>query len=142
AGSELVNKGGLALLYTMIAMLIYVIFRFHWKLATGAILALVHDSIITLGIFSLTNMDFDLTVLAALLTIIGYSINDTIVVFDRIRENFPRMRKATPIEVANAAINQTLSRTVITSGVTLLAVLALFLLGGQTLHGFAFALLV
>ncbi|MGN8159187.1 protein translocase subunit SecF [Salinisphaera sp. RV14] len=141
-GSELVNKGALALLYTVIAILIYVIFRFHWKLATGAVAALVHDIVVTLGVFSLTHMDFDLTVLAALLAVLGYSLNDTIVVYDRIRENFRRMRKATPKEVANAAINQTLARTLMTSGTTLMTLLALFFLGGPVIHGFAAALLV
>lgn len=141
-GSELINKGGLALLYTLIAILIYVLSRFHWKLAVGAVVALVHDIIITLGFFSLTSMDFDLTVLAALLAVLGYSINDTIVVYDRARENFRRMRKATPREVANAAINQTLARTLMTSGTTIMTLLALFFLGGPTIHGFAAALLV
>lgn len=141
-GSELINKGGLALLYTLIAILVYVLSRFHWKLAVGAVVALVHDIIITLGLFSLTPMDFDLTVLAALLAVLGYSINDTIVVYDRARENFRRMRKATPKEVANAAINQTLARTLMTSGTTIMTLLALFFLGGPSIHGFAAALLV
>ncbi|WP_423823658.1 protein translocase subunit SecF [Salinisphaera sp. SPP-AMP-43] len=141
-GNELINKGGLALLYTVIAILIYVIFRFHWKLATGAVVALVHDILITLGVFSLTHMDFDLTVLAALLAVLGYSLNDTIVVFDRIRENFRRMRKATPKEVVNASVNQTLARTLMTSGTTIMTLLALFFLGGPVIHGFAAALLV
>lgn len=141
-GKELVNKGGLALIYTIIAILAYVIIRFHWKLASGAVLALVHDILITLGVFSLTSMDFDLTVLAALLAVLGYSLNDTIVVYDRIRENFRRMRKSTPTEVVNAAVNQTLSRTIMTSGVTMLTLLALFFLGGPVIHGFAAALLV
>ena len=141
-GDELINKGGLALLYTVIAILIYVIVRFHWKLAAGAVAALVHDVLITLGVFSLFHLDFDLTVLAALLAVIGYSLNDTIVVFDRIRENFRRMRKATPVEVVNASINQTLSRTLMTSGTTILTLLALFFLGGEVIHGFATALLI
>lgn len=141
-GSELVNKGGLALLYTVIAILIYVIVRFHWKLATGAVAALVHDIVITLGIFSLTGMEFDLTVLAALLAVLGYSLNDTIVVYDRVRENLRRMRKATPIEVVNASVNQTLARTLVTSGTTIMTLLALFFLGGPAIHGFAAALLV
>lgn len=141
-GSELVNKGGLALLYTVIAILIYVIVRFHWKLAAGAVAALVHDILITVGIFSLTSMDFDLTVLAALLAVLGYSLNDTIVVYDRVRENLRRMRKATPIEVVNASVNQTLARTLVTSGTTILTLLALFFLGGPAIHGFAAALLV
>lgn len=141
-GSELVNKGGLALLYTVIAILIYVIVRFHWKLAAGAVAALVHDIVITLGLFSITHMDFDLTVLAALLAVLGYSLNDTIVVYDRVRENFRRMRKATPTEVVNASVNQTLARTLMTSGTTILTLLALFFLGGPVIHGFAAALLV
>jgi len=141
-GDELVNKGGLALLYTVIAILIYVIVRFHWKLAAGAVAALVHDITITLGVFSLFHLDFDLTVLAALLAVLGYSLNDTIVVFDRIRENFRRMRKATPMEVVNASVNQTLARTLMTSGTTILTLLALFFLGGEVIHGFATALLI
>jgi len=141
-GDELVNKGALALLYTVIAILIYVIVRFHWKLAAGAVAALVHDVFITLGVFSLFHLDFDLTVLAALLAVLGYSLNDTIVVFDRIRENFRRMRKATPAEVVKASINQTLARTLMTSGTTILTLLALFFLGGEVIHGFATALLV
>lgn len=141
-GDELVNKGALALLYTVIAILIYVIVRFHWKLAAGAVAALVHDVFITLGVFSLFHLDFDLTVLAALLAVLGYSLNDTIVVFDRIRENFRRMRKATPDEVVKASINQTLARTLMTSGTTILTLLALFFLGGEIIHGFATALLV
>ncbi|ROO33637.1 protein translocase subunit SecF [Salinisphaera orenii] len=141
-GDELVNKGGLALLYTVIAILIYVIVRFHWKLAAGAVAALVHDITITLGVFSLFHLDFDLTVLAALLAVLGYSLNDTIVVFDRIRENFRRMRKATPVEVVNASVNQTLARTLMTSGTTILTLLALFFLGGEVIHGFATALLI
>lgn len=140
--SNLASKGSLALLYTVFAILIYVIFRFHWKLAVGAILALVHDVVIALGVFSLTTMKFDLTVLAGLLAVLGYSLNDTIVVYDRVRENFRRMRKATPKEVANAGVNQTLARTLMTSGTTIMTLLALFFLGGPTLHGFATVLLV
>lgn len=139
---DLFNKGGLALLYTLIGILIYLIFRFHWKLAAGAVIGLIHDLIITVGLFSISGLDFDLTVLAAILAVLGYSVNDTVVVYDRIRENTRRMRKASPNEVVNAAINQTLSRTVITSGVTLLAVLALFFLGGASIHGFAFTMIV
>ncbi len=141
-GEELVNRGGLALLYTMIAILIYVIVRFHWKLATGAVVALAHDLIVTVGVFSLFQWDFDLTVLAALLAVLGYSINDTIVVFDRGRENFRRMRKATPFEVMNSSVNQTLGRTLMTSLTTLLTVAALFVLGGEAVHGFATALMI
>ncbi len=140
-GQNLLNKGGLAFLYTVIAILIYVIFRFHWKLALGAVAALIHDIIITMGVFSVTSMQFNLTVLAAVLAVLGYSLNDTIVIFDRIRENFRRMRKATPVEVVDVSINQTLARTVITAGTTLLTLFALFFLGGQIIHGFAAALL-
>jgi len=141
-GDELFNKGGLALLYTVIAILIYVIARFHWKLAAGAVAALVHDILITVGVFSLFHLDFDLTVLAALLAVLGYSLNDTIVVYDRIRENFRRMRKATPVQVINASVNQMLARTLMTSGTTILTLLALFFLGGEVIHGFATALLI
>lgn len=141
-GKELTNKGGLALLYAMIGILIYVIIRFHWKLSVGSVAALFHDVIITIGIFSLFHIQFDLTVLAALLAVIGYSLNDTIVVFDRIRENFRRMRKATPDEVVNASINQMLARTLMTSGTTMLTLIALFTLGGEAIHGFATALLI
>lgn len=141
-GSDLISKGSLAVLYTLIAILIYVLSRFHWKLGVGAVVALAHDIIVTLGFFSLTSMDFDLTVLAALLAVLGYSINDTIVIYDRIRENFRRMRKASTREVVNAAINQTLARTLMTSGTTLLTLAALFFLGGPVIHGFSTALLV
>lgn len=141
-GQDLLNKGGLAFLYTVLAILIYVIVRFHWKLALGSVVALVHDIVITVGVFSVTGMAFDLTVLAAILAVLGYSLNDTIVIFDRIRENFRRMRKATPEEVINASINQTLARTIVTAGTTLLTLLALFFLGGQIIHGFAATLLV
>lgn len=141
-GDELISKGGLAVLYTLIAILVYVLSRFHWKLGLGAVVALAHDIVVTLGVFSWTSMDFDLTVLAALLAVLGYSINDTIVVYDRIRENFRRMRKATPAQVVNAAINQTLARTLMTSLTTLLTLAALFFLGGPVVHGFSAALLV
>ena len=141
-GKELMNKGGLALLYALIGILIYVIVRFHWKLSVGSVAALGHDVIITMGIFSLLRIEFDLTVLAALLAVIGYSLNDTIVVFDRIRENFRRMRKADPENVVNASINQMLARTLMTSGTTMLTLIALFSLGGEVIHGFATALLI
>lgn len=140
-GEELTNKGGLALLYALIGILIYVIFRFHWKLAVGAVAALGHDVMITLGLFSLLQIEFDLTVIAALLAVIGYSLNDTIVIFDRIRENFRRMRKATPQEVVNASINQTLARTLMTGLTTLLVLLALLFIGGEALEGFSIALI-
>ncbi|MDT0619160.1 protein translocase subunit SecF [Salinisphaera sp. P385] len=140
-GEELTNKGGLALLYALIGILIYVIFRFHWKLAVGAVAALAHDVVITLGLFSLLQIEFDLTVIAALLAVIGYSLNDTIVIFDRIRENFRRMRKATPQEVVNGSINQTLARTLMTGLTTLLVLLALLFIGGEALEGFSIALI-
>ncbi|HFC54184.1 MAG TPA: protein translocase subunit SecF, partial [Gammaproteobacteria bacterium] len=141
-GEELTNDGGLAMLYALIGILIYVALRFEYRFAVGAVAALIHDVIITLGIFSLLQLDFDLTVLAAILAIIGYSLNDTIVVFDRIRENFIKLRTGTPLEVMNISINQTLARTLMTSFTTLLVVVALFLFGGELIHGFATALLV
>ncbi len=141
-GEELREDGGLAVLYALIGILIYVALRFEYRFALGAIIALVHDVIITVGFFSLTRIPFDLTVLAAVLAVIGYSLNDTIVVYDRIRENFRRMRKGTPVEVINASINQTLSRTIITSLTTLLVLIALASFGGEVIHGFALALIV
>lgn len=141
-GGELVEKGGLALIYTLIAILVYVLFRFEWRFAVGSIIAAAHDVLLTFGFFSLTQLEFSLPVLAAVLAILGYSLNDTIVVFDRIRENFRRMRKASVIEIMNASINQTLSRTIITSGTTMLTLLALFFLGGEIIHGFSIALIV
>lgn len=141
-GEELTEKGGLAMLYALIGILVYVTLRFEYRFSVGAVAALVHDVTITLGMFSVTQMEFDLTVLAALLAIIGYSLNDTIVVFDRIRENFRKIRKSGPAGVMNASINQTLSRTLMTSLTTLLVVVALFVLGGEIIHAFAFALLV
>lgn len=141
-GSELTEQGGLAMLFALIGIFIYVMLRFEWRFSLGAVLATVHDTIFTLGIFSLFRIEFDLTVLAAVLAVIGYSLNDTIVVFDRIRENFRRMRTGGVIEVMNASINQTLSRTIMTSGTTLLVVLALYFFGGPVIHGFALALIV
>lgn len=141
-GDELVEKGGLALLYTLIAILIYVLFRFEWRFAIGSVVAVAHDVLLTFGFFSLTQIEFSLPVLAAILAVLGYSLNDTIVVFDRIRENFRRMRKAIVPDIMNASINQTLSRTIITSGTTMLTVLALFFLGGGIIHGFSTALIV
>lgn len=141
-GGELIEDGGLAVLYTLIGILIYVAFRFEYRFAIGSVLALVHDSVITLGFFSLFGLEFDLTVLAALLAVIGYSLNDTIVVFDRIRDNFLKMRKGEPEEIMNKSINQTLIRTLMTSTTTLLVVIALFLVGGELIHGFSVALIV
>ena len=141
-GEELTNDGGLAMIYALIGILIYVALRFEYRFAVGSVAALVHDVIITLGVFSILQLDFDLTVLAALLAVIGYSLNDTIVVFDRIRENFRKMRKGSSEEVVNASLNQTLSRTLMTSFTTLLVLLALFFFGGESIHGFATALLL
>jgi len=141
-GDELTEDGGLAMLYALIGILIYVAIRFEKRFALGSVMALIHDVIITMGLFSVFQLEFDLTVLAAILAVIGYSLNDTIVVFDRIRENFRKLRKGTAIEVLNISINQTLSRTIITSLTTLLVLLALFFLGGEIIHGFALALIV
>ncbi len=141
-GEELTEQGGLAMLYALIGILIYVTLRFEYRFSIGSVAALVHDVMLTLGFFSLTQMSFDLTVLAALLAVIGYSLNDTIVVYDRIRENFRKMRKGTPVDVMNTSINQTLARTIVTSTTTLLVLLALFFLGGEVIHGFSVALLV
>jgi preprotein translocase subunit SecF len=141
-GGELTEQGGLAVLYSLIGILIYVAMRFEYRFSLGAVAALIHDVIITLGVFSLFQVEFDLTVLAAILAVIGYSLNDTIVVFDRIRENFRKMRKGSPTEIMNASINQTLSRTLMTSGTTMLVLVALFLLGGEIIHSFALALIV
>ena len=141
-GEELTEQGGLAVLYALLGILIYITLRFEYRFSFGAVAALVHDVIITLGVFSLVQVEFDLTVLAAILAVIGYSLNDTIVVFDRIRENFRKMRKGTPTDVMNASINQTLARTMMTSLTTLLVLLALFFLGGEIIHSFALALIV
>lgn len=141
-GEELAVQGGLAMIYASIGILFYVMIRFHARFAPGAVIALVHDVVITLGVFSLFQLQFDLTVLAAILALMGYSLNDTIVVFDRIRENFRRMRKGTPVEIMNASVNQTLSRTVMTSSLTLLVVVALFVFGGEVIHNFSLALIL
>ncbi|MBN2515556.1 MAG: protein translocase subunit SecF [Deltaproteobacteria bacterium] len=141
-GKDLRQKGMLAMLYAMVGILIYITWRFEFRYAIGAIIALLHDVIITVGIFSILDKEFTLPIIAALLTIIGYSLNDTIVVYDRIRENFRSQRKQTLIQTVNESINQTLSRTILTSGTTLLVVGALFFLGGAVIHDFAFALLV
>ncbi|MBN1883602.1 MAG: protein translocase subunit SecF [Deltaproteobacteria bacterium] len=141
-GEDLKRKGLLAVVLAVVGILIYVSVRFEFRYALGAVAALVHDSIITLGAFSIMNYEVSLPIIAAILTVIGYSINDTIVVFDRIRENLRKARKEPEEEVMNRSINETLSRTIITSGVTLLAVLALLFLGGGVIHDFAFALTV
>ena len=141
-GDELTEDGGLAVLFSLFAILIYVAFRFEYRFSVGAVAALVHDVILTLGVFSVLQVEFDLTILAAILAVIGYSLNDTIVVFDRIRENFRKLRKGTPEEIINYSLNQTLSRTLMTSATTLIVLLALFFLGGEIIHGFALALIV
>lgn len=141
-GEELTEQGGLAMLYALIGILIYVSMRFEYRFAIGSVVALVHDVVLTLGFFSLSRIEFDLTVLAAILAIIGYSLNDTIVVFDRIRETFLRMRKGSSEEIVNTALNDTLSRTLMTSLTTLLVVLALFTFGGEVIHAFSIALLL
>lgn len=141
-GDELRDQGGLALLFALGGILIYVAFRFEYRFALGAVAALIHDVTITVGFFAVTQVDFDLTVLAALLAVIGYSLNDTIVVFDRIRENFVKVRRDDAVETANMSINQTLGRTLMTSATTLLVVLALYFIGGETVGPFALALIV
>ncbi|MCP4188343.1 MAG: protein translocase subunit SecF [Gammaproteobacteria bacterium] len=141
-GEELTEDGGLAVLYALIAILIYVSLRFEYRFSIGAVAALIHDVTITLGIFSILQLDFDLSVLAALLAVIGYSLNDTIVVFDRIRENFRKIRKKTSLEITNISVNQTISRTLMTSLTTLLVLLSLFFLGGEVIHAFALALII
>jgi preprotein translocase subunit SecF len=141
-GDELAEQGILAVVYALIGIFFYVMMRFQWRFSAGAVAALVHDVLITMGVISVLHVEFDLTVVAALLAVIGYSLNDTIVVFDRIRENFPRMRKSEPIEVVNRSINETLARTLMTSGTTLLVLIALFVFGGEIIHAFAFTLIV
>lgn len=141
-GDELRDDGGLAMLIAMAFILIYVMARFEYRFAIGSIIALIHDVIITLGLFALFQWEFDLTVLAAVLAVIGYSLNDTIVVFDRIRENFRKQRKETPIGVINTSLNQTISRTMMTSLTTLMVVLAMFFYGGELIHSFSTALIV
>ncbi|PKG37692.1 protein translocase subunit SecF [Psychromonas sp. Urea-02u-13] len=141
-GEELAEDGGLAIIISLICIMLYVSARFEWRLAAGAVLALAHDIIITLGFFSIFQLEFDLTVLAALLAVVGYSLNDTIVVFDRIRENFRLMSTATPDEVVDQSITQTLNRTMITSGTTIFVLVSLFVVGGALIHGFSTALLI
>ncbi|HMB38552.1 MAG TPA: protein translocase subunit SecF [Wenzhouxiangellaceae bacterium] len=141
-GEELANQGGLALLYALAGILLYVSFRFQWRFAVGAVAALVHDVLIVVGLISLFRISFDLTVVAALLAVIGYSLNDTIVVYDRLRENFRVKRKGTARELTNLSINQMLSRTVMTSLTTLMVLIALFYFGGEIIHAFAYTLIV
>ncbi|VEL97848.1 protein translocase subunit secF [Alteromonas sp. 76-1] len=140
-GEELTEQGGLAMLVALICILIYVAMRFEWRFALGSVSALAHDVILTLGLFSVLQLEFDLTVLAAVLAVIGYSLNDTIVVCDRIRENFRKIRKGEPVDIINISLTQTLNRTIITSLTTVLVLIALFYKGGALIHGFATALL-
>jgi preprotein translocase subunit SecF len=141
-GKQLQKQAFLATLYSLIGMLVYLWFRFELIYGVAAVVAVFHDTLITVGAFSLTNKEISLTVIAAILTLIGYSMNDTIVIFDRIRENLKLRRRESLAEIVNASINQTLSRTVLTSGLTFLTVLSLYLFGGEVLHGFSFALVV
>ncbi len=141
-GDELREQGGLAMLLALALVMLYIGFRFQFKFAVGAVVALIHDVVITLGFFSVFGLEFDLTVLAALLAVIGYSLNDTIVVSDRIRENFRKIRKAEPVEVINISLTETLGRTLVTSLTTLLVLVALAVFGGEIIHGFAIALMV
>ena len=140
-GDELKEDGGLAMLYALFCIMVYLAFRFQMRFSVGAVAALIHDVVITLGFFSIMHFNFDLTILAALLAVIGYSLNDTIVVFDRVRENFRKVRDKTPVDVFNISLNQTLSRTLMTSFTTLLVLIALFFLGGEIIHGFSIALI-
>ena len=141
-GEELTEQGALAMIYALIGILIYIMVRFQWRFAPGAVIALVHDVLIVLGFFAVSQFDFDLTVLAALLAVIGYSLNDTIVVFDRIRENFRKMRKGTTVDIINTSLNQTISRTLMTSITTLLVLISLFVFGGEVIHAFSLALIL
>lgn len=141
-GSDLRVQGVLAMVFALIGILIYVAVRFKWKFAVGAVVATIHDVILVVGWFSLLQLEVDLTVLAAILAIIGYALNDTVVIFDRIRENFRKVRKSTPEAIMNLSINQTLSRSIITHLVTLIVVVAMFLVGGEVIHNFSAALIV
>lgn len=141
-GAELATKGALAIIVALLATMIYIALRFEFRLAVSSAVALIHDPVFILGIFALFHVEFDLKALAGLLAVIGYSLNDTIVVFDRVRENFIKIRRGTPLEIMNISINQTLSRTIMTSLLTLFVVVALFIYGGETIHGFALALIV
>ncbi len=141
-GQELAEQGGLAMIYALIGVLLYVSFRFQWRFAVGAVAALVHDIVLVVGILSILQINFDLTVVAALLAVVGYSLNDTIVLYDRLRENFIVKRKGTPVELCNLSINQMLGRTLMTSLTTLLVLIALFYFGGEIIHAFAFTLII
>ncbi|HAT08337.1 MAG TPA: protein translocase subunit SecF [Rhodobiaceae bacterium] len=139
--AELIQTGVMAVLAAIASMLIYIWFRFEWQFSVGAVLALVHDVALTIGLFALLQLDFNLSILAAILTIVGYSMNDTVVVYDRVRENLRKYKKMDLTELLNIAINETLSRTVITSATTMLALLALYILGGEVIRGFTFAMI-
>ena len=141
-GAELAESGFMAIAASLLCILAYIGFRFEWRMATGAVLSLAHDVVVTLGVFSWFQLEFDLTVLAAVLTVVGYSLNDTIVVFDRVRENARRLRKGEMREIIDISMTETLSRTLITSGTTLFTVVALFTMGGPLIHGFSTALLI
>lgn len=141
-GEQLRDQGGLGVMVAMALVMLYIAFRFQYKFSIGAVVALAHDTILILGVFSYFGLQFDLTVVAAILAVIGYSLNDTIIVYDRVRENFRKMRRATSIEVINISLSQTLGRTLATSGTTLFVLFSLFFLGGDTLQGFSTALLV
>lgn len=141
-GKQLMTNGILAVVLVFIGTMIYIALRFEYRFAISAALALVHDPILILGVFSFFHLEFDMIVLTALLTVLGYSLNDTIVVYDRVRENFRKVRKGSPIEIMDLSINETLSRTIITSGLTFFVVTALFLFGGQSVHGFSFAMML
>ncbi|PWY57503.1 protein translocase subunit SecF [Legionella qingyii] len=141
-GQELATKGALAVVVSLLATMIYIAMRFEYRLAVSSAVALVHDPVLILGIFAFFGIEFDLKALAGLLAVIGYSLNDTIVVFDRVRENFVKIRRASSIEIMNISINQTLSRTIMTSMLTLFVVVALFIYGGEAIHGFSLALII
>jgi preprotein translocase subunit SecF len=141
-GKELATKGILAIVISLLATMIYIAIRFEYRLAFSSAVALVHDPVLILGVFAMFGIEFDLKALAGLLAVIGYSLNDTIVVFDRVRENFIKIRRSNAIEIMNISINQTLSRTIMTSVLTLFVVVALFVYGGETIHGFSLALII
>ncbi|WP_133131176.1 protein translocase subunit SecF [Legionella yabuuchiae] len=141
-GKELATKGALAIIVSLLGTMIYIALRFEYRLAFSSAVALVHDPVLILGVFAMFGVEFDLKALAGLLAVIGYSLNDTIVVFDRVRENFIKIRRASPVEVMNTSINQTLSRTIMTSVLTLFVVVSLFIYGGESIHGFALALII
>jgi len=141
-GQELATKGALAIIVSLLATMIYIAMRFEYRLGISSAVALIHDPVLILGVFAFFGIEFDLKALAGLLAVIGYSLNDTIVVFDRVRENFVKIRRSSPMEIMNTSINQTLSRTIMTSVLTLFVVVALFVYGGATIHGFALALII